>query len=81
MELTEKLKPLTFPLVASLTLGLAPFTPQPHVWEKLTWLFTGHSFAPIDVFDLIMHGTPWIWLLWTAVQVLRTSSREQVAES
>jgi hypothetical protein len=44
------------------TLGLAPFTP-PHVWEKLVMLANGTLSAPIDVFDLVMHGAPWLVLL------------------
>jgi hypothetical protein len=27
--------PLSVLLIASLTLGLAPFVPEPHIWEKL----------------------------------------------
>jgi hypothetical protein len=48
--------------LASLTLGLAPFVPQPHVVEKLRWLATGRALAPIDMFDLVLHGAPWLWL-------------------
>ena len=35
-------------LVACLTLGLAPFFPEPHVVEKLRMLFTGKLVRPID---------------------------------
>ncbi|MCB9665303.1 MAG: hypothetical protein H6732_14425 [Alphaproteobacteria bacterium] len=63
---------LTLPLAASLTLGLAPFTPQPHVVEKLRWLAEGGAgMRPLDVFDLVLHGSPWVWLAWVAVQVAR----------
>ena len=50
-------------LVACLTLGLAPFFPEPHVVEKLRMLFTGKLVKPIDWFDLVMHGAPWALLL------------------
>lgn len=51
------------PLVMiSLFLGLAPFVPEPHVWEKLKMLFDGSLEKPIDIFDLLMHGTPWVLL-------------------
>lgn len=63
------------PAAACATLGLAPFTPEPHVVEKLRWLATGHPFRPIDAFDLLMHGAPWLWLGWTAVQALRRRGR------
>lgn len=45
----------------ALTLGLAPFAP-PHVWEKLGMLFSGTLARPIDWFDLVLHGAPWVIL-------------------
>ncbi len=44
-------------IIGSLTLGLAPFVPEPHLLEKLRMLFQGNLIRPIDIFDLIMHGT------------------------
>ena len=49
-------------IVLCLTLGLAPFVPQPHVVEKLRMLFSGTLVRPIDMFDLAMHGAPWVAL-------------------
>ena len=49
-------------LIIALTLGLAPFVPQPHVWEKLNMLAAGTLSRPIDIFDLFLHGTPWLLL-------------------
>lgn len=54
--------PLSFLLIVSLTLGLAPFLPEPHVWEKLKMLAAGDLSRPIDIFDLAMHGAPWVLL-------------------
>lgn len=54
--------PLFFLVVACLTLGLAPFQPEPHIWEKLKMLANGTLTRPIDIFDLLMHGTPWLLL-------------------
>jgi len=51
-----------FLLIASLLLGLAPFVPEPHVWEKLKMLADGSLSKPVDIFDLVMHGTPWVLL-------------------
>jgi len=51
-----KLPDYSFLIPAALLLGLAPFAPEPHLVEKLRWLFTGHAFRPIDVFDLFLHG-------------------------
>ena len=60
MSLLDKI-PLQTLVIISLTIGLAPFTP-PHVWEKLTMLFAGTLREPIDIFDLVMHGSPWVLL-------------------
>ncbi|GKY87874.1 RND transporter [Sinisalibacter aestuarii] len=54
--------PLGYALLFALTLGLAPFTPEPHVWEKLGMLVTGTLVTPVDIFDLLMHGAPWLLL-------------------
>ncbi len=43
-------------IIGSLTLGLAPFVPEPHLVEKIGMLLQGTLNKPIDVFDLFMHG-------------------------
>lgn len=51
-------------VMACLTLGLAPFTPEPHLVEKVRWVASGGAgMAPMDVFDLFFHGAPWVLLL------------------
>ena len=62
--------PLTLFVVAALTLGLAPFVPEPHLWEKLRMLAQGELVRPIDIFDLILHATPWLLL---AIKVTRSA--------
>ena len=47
-------------VLAALTLGLAPFVPEPHIWEKLKMLAGGTLTRPIDIFDLLMHAAPFI---------------------
>ena len=42
------------------TLGLAPFTPEPHIWEKLKMLAAGTLVKPLDIFDLVFHAIPWL---------------------
>ena len=49
--------PFSILIAGTLTLGLAPFFPEPHVWEKLKMLMAGSLSRPIDIFDLFMHGT------------------------
>jgi hypothetical protein len=55
--------PVIYLILASLTLGLAPFTPEPHIWEKLKMLAGGTLTRPIDIFDLVLHGLPWLLLI------------------
>ncbi len=54
--------PWTVPIVVCLTLGLAPFWPEPHIWEKLKMLFDGTLTRPIDIFDFFFHGIAWLFL-------------------
>jgi len=49
-------------VLVALTLGLAPFFPEPHLWEKLKMLAQGTLQRPIDIFDLFLHATPWVLL-------------------
>lgn len=51
------------------TLGLAPFVP-PHIIEKLSMLIKGHLIKPVDWFDLLLHGTPWIILILKIIAFL-----------
>jgi len=50
--------------LASASLGLAPFVPHAHVYKQLVNLWHGRLSAPIDIFDLALHGAPWLWLFW-----------------
>ncbi|HOO08367.1 MAG TPA: hypothetical protein PKW06_00335 [Cyclobacteriaceae bacterium] len=51
-----------------LTLGLAPFFPEPHIWGKLKWIMGGAvGMKAIDWFDALFHGLPWILLARVAV--------------
>lgn len=66
------LQRLAMPLLASLTLGLAPFAPEPHIVGKLRWLAGGAvGMGPMDWFDLLMHGAPWLWLLGSLALVAK----------
>jgi hypothetical protein len=50
-------------IIGSLTLGLAPFTPMPHLVEKMTMLLAGELVKPVDIFDLMMHASPVVLLI------------------
>lgn len=49
-------------ILAALTLGLAPFTPEPHIVEKLRMLMQGTLRRPVDIFDLALHAAPFALL-------------------
>ena len=61
--------PLTTLLIVALLLGLAPFTPEPHLWEKLKMLVAGELVKPIDIFDLFLHGTPVVLLVLKLIRM------------
>ena len=50
-------------IVLCLTLGLAPWVPEPHIWEKIKMLFNGELTRAIDMFDLLFHSVPWLLAL------------------
>lgn len=50
-------------LAASVTLGLAPFTPEPHIVANLRWIAGGAvGMTGENYFDTLLHGTPWLLL-------------------
>ena len=61
-----------YALVLSLTLGLAPFVPEPQIAGKLRWVAGGaNGMAVMDWLDLLWHGWPWIWLILAMVYRIR----------
>ena len=59
-------------VVASLTLGLAPFYPEPHIVGKLRWVLGGaKGMQLIDWFDFVMHGAPWVYLIIALISYLK----------
>ncbi len=68
--------PLSLLIVLCLTLGLAPFTPEPHLLEKLKMLASGELSELIDVFDLLLHGAPWLLLIMKLVLPLTGKSEQ-----
>lgn len=68
----KSLATLAFPLLACLTLGLAPFNP-PHLIGKLQWVAGGAvGMGVMDWFDLVLHGAPWVWLAVSIARYLAT---------
>jgi hypothetical protein len=73
MQLLDQI-PLNLLILAALALGLAPFFPEPHLWEKLKMLVAGTLVKPIDIFDLLMHAAPIVLLI---AKLLRMAALRQ----
>ncbi|GAA4242996.1 hypothetical protein KO504_02275 [Winogradskyella psychrotolerans] len=51
-------------LLLCLTLGLAPFFPEPHLLGKIRWIAGGaNGMALKDWFDVVFHGFPFVLLI------------------
>jgi hypothetical protein len=59
-------------------MALAPFYPQPHLWQKLQMLINGELNKPIDVFDLFWHSVGLVILALKLVRIrqLKKDSRQ-----
>jgi hypothetical protein len=59
--------PLPLLIALAIWMALAPFTPEPHLLEKLRMLSQGTLASPLDIFDLLFHLLPLVLLglrLW-----------------
>jgi len=70
MKFLDKL-PLIVILPLGVFLALAPFVPEPHLWQKLKMLFAGTLTRPVDIFDLFLHGTPLVLLVLKLMRLAR----------
>ncbi|WP_373523355.1 hypothetical protein [Aquiflexum sp.] len=51
-------------VIMCLTLGLAPFVPEPHIWGKIKWIADGaKGMEWLDWLDFIFHGIPWVLMI------------------
>lgn len=52
-------------LIFCATIGLAPFSPEPHIWGKIKWIAGGATnMQTADWLDVLLHGSPWVYLLF-----------------
>jgi len=59
-------------IILVLTLGLAPYSPEPHLFGKIRWIKGGAvGMQPMDWFDLVLHGFPFVLLLVYLVLIVR----------
>ncbi len=68
MRWLDKL-PLGLLVAGALLLGLAPFQPEPHLWQKLKMLAAGTLHRPIDIFDLVFHASLPVLLLLKLIRM------------
>jgi hypothetical protein len=74
MQWLDKI-PLTALVIAALALGLAPFIPEPHLWQKLKMLASGTLARPIDIFDLAMHASVPLLLTVRLIRMARSGKK------
>lgn len=67
MKYIDKI-PLLPLAVAAIFMSLAPFSPEPHLVEKLRMLINGELVKPIDIFDLFWHS---FLIILLAVRLIR----------
>lgn len=73
-----KTNKLLLPILAALTLGLAPYYPEPHFFGKVRWVLGGGTgMRAGDYFDLLMHGAPWVFLAYRLIEMLVKSLKKQ----
>ena len=60
-----------------LTLGLAPFLPEPHIVGKVKWIMGGAvDMKPMDWFDTLLHGFPFILLVRLLIISIKKRNQE-----
>jgi hypothetical protein len=64
--------------ILCITIGLTPYYPLPHSYEKLKWLLNGgNDMLLLDYFDLIFHNLPWLYLIGSVIYFYRKKSASQ----
>lgn len=74
MRIKQNNKKILLGVLGSLSLGLAPFTPEPHLFGKIRWVAGGAvGMTGMDWFDLVLHSAPWLFLAYALVERIRLS--------
>ena len=54
--------------------GLLPFSTEPHIVGKVRWVMGGGvGMQPMDYFDLFLHGSPFVYLAYVLIKMLKES--------
>jgi len=64
--------PYSMIIPLALFLAFAPFSPEPHLWQKLKMLMDGALVKPVDIFDLFMHAAPLVLLVLKLAKTSRS---------
>ena len=70
MEWLDKI-PTGALIIAAIVMALAPFTHEPHLWEKHKMLRAGTLSRPLDIFDVFWHLLPTMLLIAKLVRMYR----------
>ena len=64
-------------ILLCLTLGLAPFFPEPHLFRKIKWIIGGAEGMKImDWFDILLHGFPFVLLIRLIYKNVKLASKK-----
>jgi len=77
MKLLDKI-PFRTSLILAIFLGLAPFRPEPHVWQKFNMLLSGDLVEMRDILDFLFHIVPSLILL---AKIYRHKNKADQGES
>lgn len=54
--------------------GLLPFSAEPHIIGKVRWVMGGAvGMQSMDYFDLFLHGSPFVYLAYVLIKMLKES--------
>lgn len=66
-------------LIACSFVMLAPFVPEPHLWQKMKMLLAGTLNKPIDIIDVVWHSWPVIIIVLKIVAGLKQGKKQPPA--
>ena len=71
-----------FIILLCVGLGFAPFTPEPHLFGKIRWVFGGATgMQPMDWFDLLQHSFPFVLLSLSFIPTQKSKNMETILKS
>jgi hypothetical protein len=64
-------------ILLCVTIGLAPFKPEPHIWGKIKWIVGGaNGMGFQDWLDVLLHGFPWLILPFSLAVYLKINKKQ-----